>query len=40
MNRFTRECLECKEEKPISYVQQYANGLYGYTCEACVNEGK
>jgi hypothetical protein len=40
MNRFTRECLECKQDKPIAYVQQYQNGLYGYTCEACVEAGK
>lgn len=33
-----RKCIECKKEHQMIYVQEYANGLYGYTCRECVEK--
>jgi len=35
-----RKCIDCKKDHNILYVQEYANGLYGYTCQECVDKEK
>jgi hypothetical protein len=33
-----RKCVVCKDLHKMVYVQEYANGLYGYTCADCVKK--
>jgi hypothetical protein len=38
--RNMRNCIDCKKSHNMLYVQEYVNGLYGYTCQECVDKEK
>lgn len=40
MDKYYRNCVDCKKKHAIIYIQEYANGLYGYTCQECVDKEK
>ena len=40
MDKYYRNCVDCKKKHAIIYIQEYANGLYGYTCQECVDREK